>query len=345
MHPAHRPVPFVRFALLLSALAMSQAGASPAADPGAAAAPVALHGRLRTAGNMIVGADGQPVSLAGVSFGWSQWEAAPYFNAGVVAWLRKDWNCSVVRAPLGVESGGYLEAPEANKARVCAVVDAAIAQGLYVIIDWHDHHAARHLEASEAFFTDMARRYGRYPNVIYEIFNEPLGDASWSAEVKPYAEKVIAAVRAVDGGNLIVVGSPHWSQDVDVAAGDPLRGANIAYTLHFYAGTHKQWLRDKALKALHGGVPLFVTEWGTCNADGAGPVDEESTREWMEFMRVWRLSHCNWAVYDKRETAAIVLPGAPKTGAWASTDLSPSGRLARDWIRRWPAFLGEAPGR
>lgn len=318
------------------------AGASPLAPPGPNAGPVALHGRLHTSGNRIVGEDGQPVSLAGVSYGWSQWEAAPYFNAGVVGWLKRDWNCSVVRAVLGVEQSGYLDAPDPNKARVCAVVDAAIADGLYVIIDWHDHHAFRHAEAAVAFFTEMARRYGQHPNVIYEIFNEPLGDASWGTDVKPYAERVVAAIRAAGSANLVVVGSPHWSQDVDVAAADPLAGDNIAYTLHFYAGTHRQWLRDKAVAALSRGLPLFVTEWGTCNADGRGPVDEASTREWMAFMRTWRLSHCNWGIYDKGETAAILRQGAPKAGPWAASDLSQSGALAREWVRGWAAYLGGA---
>jgi hypothetical protein len=38
---------------------------------------------------------------------------------------------------------------------------------------------------------------------------------------------------------------------VDVAANDPVSGINLCYTLHFYAATHKQALRDKAQVALN----------------------------------------------------------------------------------------------
>lgn len=297
--------------------------------------PVATHGRLQVQGNRIVGAHGRPVALAGVSLGWSQWEAARFFNADLVNWLKSDWHAAIIRAPLGIHQTGYLGHPEENLARVTTVVDAAIAAGLYVIIDWHDHHAHEHPDKAIAFFQDMARRYGGRPNVIYEIYNEPLKDAAWSRDVKPYAELVIAAIRAIDPDNLIVVGTPAWSQDVDAAAADPLRDPNVAYVLHFYAGTHKQWLRDKALVALNRGLPLFVSEWGTCNADGDGPIDEASVREWFAFMREHGLSHCNWSVSDKRETAAIFRPGAPATGPWTEADLTPSGRLVRDLVRGW----------
>jgi aryl-phospho-beta-D-glucosidase BglC (GH1 family) len=322
---------FVVFGLVLLALTSCHSPPVPAGAGGI----VSQHGRLRVEGNQLVGADGRSVSLAGVSFGWSQWEARPYYNARVVNWLKQDWKCTVVRAALGIDPTGYLGDPAANRARVVTVVDAAIAADLYVIIDWHDHRANQHADLATAFFQDMARRYRSSPNVIYEIYNEPIRGLTWSADVKPYAEKIIAAIRAIDPENLIVVGTPNWSQDVDVAAADPIHANNIAYSLHFYAGTHKQKLRDKAETALTRGLPLFVTEWGTCDASGDGPVDEESTRAWMDFIRRWHLSHCNWGIYDKRETAAIVLPGASPDGAWSATDLSASGRYAREWVRGW----------
>jgi endoglucanase len=325
-----------RLALRAAAAAFLVASAAFAAPTPSTRGIVSEHGRLQVAGNRIVGAHGQPVSLAGVSFGWSQWEAARFYNAGTVNWLRQGWNASIVRAALGVhqEPGSYLQDPKANRKRVTAVIDAAIAADLYVLIDWHDHHAEDHTDLAVAFFTDMAQRYGHRPNVIYEIYNEPLV-ISWPDKIKPYAEKVIAAIRAHDPDNLIVVGTPAWSQRVDVAAADPIKDPNVAYSLHFYAGTHKADLRAKAERALELGAALFVTEWGTCNADGRGPVDEASVREWLDFMRRHQLSHCNWAVYDKPETAAIVRPGAPAKGGWEDTDLTPSGKLAREIVRNW----------
>jgi endoglucanase len=329
-------------AFLLFAFACLVGGCStyePPKIPPAASAPgvVSQHGLLRAVGNRIVGTHGQPVALAGVSFGWSQWEAARFYNAGTVNWLKQDWNAQIVRAALGIhhEPGSYLQKPAANRARVMAVIDAALAADLYVLIDWHDHHAHEHTDRAVAFFTEMARRYGDRSNVIYEIYNEPLSNASWARDVKPYAEKVIAAIRAIDPDNLIIVGTPNWSQDVDLAAADPIKDPNVAYTLHFYAGTHKAELRAKAVKALDRGAALFVTEWGTCNADGNGPVDAASTREWFAFMREHRISHCNWGVNDKPETASIVNRRASSEGNWSDTDLSPSGKFARELIRAW----------
>ena len=299
--------------------------------------PVERHGALRVSGARVVGDDGKPVSLMGNSLFWSQWMGG-FWNADCVNWLKQDWKAGIVRAAMGVEAGGYLEHPAEEQARVEKVVDACIAAGLYVIIDWHDHHAMAHTQAAVTFFQAMAKKYGRQPNVIYEIFNEP-ERVSWHNEVKPYAEEVIAAIRAIDPAHLIVVGSPHWSQDVDVAAGDPIKGANIAYALHFYAGTHKQGLRDKAESAMKQGAALFVTEWGTCKSDGNGQIDEASTAEWMAFLRQWQLCACNWAVSDKVETSSILVPGAAITGGWKDDDLTASGKLARRWMREW----AEAP--
>lgn len=329
---------YLSFLLAFFLGACTNVSRQPAASAEKTSGIVTTHGLLRTRGNKIVGADGKPVSLAGISFGWSQWEAAPYYNASVVNWLKKDWNASIVRAALGINHTGYLSHPATEKARVCAVVDAAIAADMYVIIDWHDHHANEHTGLAVAFFEEMARKYGQAPNVIYEIFNEPVKGLTWARDVKPYAEKVVAAIRAIDPDNLIVVGTPNWSQDVDIAAEDPIKADNIAYTLHFYAGTHKQALRAKAVKAMNEGLPLFVTEWGTCDASGAGKVDVDSTAEWMAFMRDWQLSHCNWAIYDKAETAAIIVPGASIHAGWSDHDLTDSGRLAREWVRRWTDY-------
>jgi endoglucanase len=300
---------------------------------GVRAGPVTEHGLLRTEGSKIVGTHGRPVSLAGNSFFWSQWMGR-FYNADAVNWLKQDWKAGIVRVAIGIEYGGYLEQPAAEVAKIVAVVDAAIAADLYVIIDWHDHRAHERTAAAVAFFERMARRYGHHPHVIYEIYNEPLR-VSWSKDVKPYAETVIAAIRAIDPDNLIVVGSPRWSQDVDLAADDPISDPNVAYALHFYAGTHKQALRNKAVKALQKGLALFVTEWGTCSSNGDGRVDAKSTEEWMAFMREWNLSHCNWAVSDKKEAASIVIPGAAPGGKWADSDLTESGRLVRGWIRGW----------
>jgi endoglucanase len=303
-----------------------------------AATPVATHGALSIEGNRVIDQSGKPVALAGVSYFWSNsgWGQDRFYNAGSVATFARDWNVSLVRAAMGIDGkGGYAADPDANRARVEALVDAAIASGVYVIIDWHSHRAEKDPAAAVAFFTAMAQKYGNTPNVIYEIYNEPLNTITWSKGVKPYAQTVIDAIRAVDPDNLIVVGSPSWSQDADIAAADPVKGTNITYTIHFYAGTHKDALRAKAKKAMDKGASVFVSEWGAVNADGNGAVDVKETARWQAFMRKNCLSQANWSVSDKKEGASLFKSGASSTGPWTDADLTDSGKLVRNVLKGW----------
>jgi endoglucanase len=302
------------------------AGGAPSGGVGV----VAAHGALRVLDGRVVDAFGDPIQLRGMSLFWSQWTS--FYNAQAVDVLVDDWGSTVVRAALGVEEGGgYLQDPASNAAKVDIVVQAAIDRGIYVIIDWHDHHAQDHLAQATSYFQDVATRYGGYPNVIFEVYNEPM-NTGWST-VKTYAESVISTIRAAGTDNLIIVGTPNWSQDVDVAAGDPITtDDNVAYTLHFYANTHKQWLRDKASVALSAGLALFVTEWGTCDASGNGSVNAGETSAWLTFLGDRGISWANWALNDKAEACSALRPGASPTGPWPDGDLTESGALVKPWI-------------
>ena len=296
---------------------------------------VQKHGLLQVNGNRIVDKDNEPVCFAGNSFFWSNdnWGGERFYQSEVVSWLKLDWKATIVRAAMGVEDpGGYLDNNVSNKNRVITIVDAAIDEGLYVIIDWHSHHAEDNTNEAVSFFEEMADLYGEYDNVIYEIYNEPL-DVSWSATIKPYADSVISAIRAIDPDNLIVVGTPEWSQRVDLAAADPITNySNIAYTLHFYTIYHQQWLRDRASAALDDGIALFITEWGSI---GYSQVDSEAN-EWMTWCFENKISHCNWAVNDKEEEWSILVPGASTSGGWDDDDLTDAGKLAKNIIKNWP---------
>jgi endoglucanase len=280
-------------------------------------------------GNRVVDASGKPLQLRGMSLFWSQW--SDYHTAGSIDQLVDDWHATLVRVPLGVESGGYLESPADNEAKVVTVVDRAIARGVYAVIDWHDHHATDHQAAAIEFFTRMATKYGASPGVSFEIYNEPMG-VQWPA-VRSYAEAVLAAIRGAGATNLVIVGTPNYSQDVDVAAGSPISGySDVAYTLHFYAATHKQALRDKAKKALDAGLPLFVTEWGTCEASGDGVVDQAETKTWLGFLSQNQISWANWSLNNKAEACSALTPGAGTTGPWTGSALTSSGMLVKSLI-------------
>ena len=306
-----------------------------------AATAVQVHGALSVKGNQIVDAHGKPLSLAGPSLFWSNtgWVGNEdrYYNADVVAYVQKNWNASIIRAAIGATTpGGYIQYPEENMARAQRVIDAAIAQGMYVIVDWHAHDAHKHTALAIQFFQAIASKYGKYPNIIYEIYNEPLNNVDWSTMIKPYAELVISSIRAIDPDNLIVVGTQTWSQDVDKAADDPLSAFdNIAYTLHFYAGSHKEELRKKAEYAMNKGIALMVTEWGSVNANGDGGVHREETERWLKFMRKHHLTHCNWALSDKKEGASQLKNGTPPDGQWTDADLTEAGLYEKNIVLHW----------
>ena len=294
---------------------------------------VQTHGQLSVQGTQLVDAKDEPIVLRGMSFGWHVWWPQ-FWNAEAVKWLKDDWHCTVLRGAMGIEpGGGYLQSPEASKKLVKTVVDACIQNGMYVIVDWHDHHATANVEESKAFFVEMAKTYGKHPNIIYEIYNEPERD-SWD-EVKAYSETMIKAIRQLDPDNIILVGSPHWDQDVHIAADNPITGAtNIMYTLHFYAATHKQWLRDRGDYALKKGLPIFVSEYGGCEASGNGPLNMKEWNAWIDWMEARKISWCKWSLSDKNETCSVLVPRAKATGGWPPTELKPSGVHTRKLLHK-----------
>ena len=296
--------------------------------------PVQLHGQLSVKGNKIVDKNGVPVQLQGMSLFWSQWKGQ-YYNYNTVKWLRDDWKISVIRAAVGIADSGYLVFPEIEKKKIIQVVDAAIDLGIYVIIDWHDHNAIPHLKESQEFFVQMAKKYGKYPNIIYETYNEPIRD-SWSDKVKPYHIAVIDSIRKYDPKNLVICGTPQFSQEIDKAAADPINMPNIAYVVHFYADTHKQWLRDRIADALSKNIAVFISEYGTCDASGKGEINYSETNAWFKFMDENKISHCNWSVADKVETASILKPKASANGNWRLDQITPSGLLVRAKLRGEP---------
>lgn len=298
--------------------------------------PVQRHGKLAVSGNRIVGEHGGPVRFRGMSMFWSQWEGE-FWNQNMLRWLIRDWHLPMIRLAMGVDNdGGYMESPEtkaAEKAKLMTMVDAAIAEGIYAVIDWHDHYAHEHQAEAIAFFDEMAQRYGGFPNVLFEPFNEPLSSHSWADTIKPYHEAVVPVIRRYTD-NIIILGTRSWGQEVDEASLNPVTGyANLAYTFHFYANTHKQAIRNKVITALGNGIAIFATEWGTCDATGNGDLNLEETQAWHDFFDQNWISDANWAIGDKDEACAAMKPGAAPGGGWPEANLTESGLFVRQQIR------------
>lgn len=290
---------------------------------------------LSVQGTQLVDAAGNPVVLRGVSYGWHNWWPQ-FYNAETVKWLIADWGVDVLRVPMGIHHEEpeltYNAEPEKAVEIITPVIDACIENGIYVIIDFHSHHLE--LELAKTFFAEMAEKYGKYPNVIYEIYNEPIDD-SWE-DVKAYSEEVIAVIRAVDPDNVILVGNPHWDQDLHLVADDQIGGvSNIMYTLHYYAATHGDYLRERGDYALAKGAPIFISESAGMEASGDGPMDYEKWKVWRDWAEERKISWITWSVSDKDETCSFLVPGANPKGGWGDDELKESAKATRGFLRKF----------
>ncbi|NEU28887.1 cellulase family glycosylhydrolase [Paenibacillus polymyxa] len=295
--------------------------------------PVERYGQLSVKNGKLVDKNGQPVQLKGISSHGVQW-FGDLVNQDTMKWLRDDWGISVFRVALYTEENGYIANPSL-KNKVNEAIEAAQKLGLYVIIDWHilsDGDPNIHKNEAKAFFNEFSTKYGHLPNVIYELANEPNGNVNWNNQIRPYASEVTQVIRAKDPDNIIIVGTGTWSQDVQDAADHPLPDKNTMYTVHFYAGTHGQSLRDRIDYALNKGVGIFATEWGTSDASGNGGPFLNESKVWTDFMASRKISWANWSLSDKNETSAALLPVADRKGGWPDSQLTASGKFVKQAI-------------
>jgi endoglucanase len=293
---------------------------------------VKQHGFLHVQGTQLVDEHNKAVVLRGMSFGWSCFHPR-FYTAGAVETLAKDWHCTVIRAALGVEpEHGYKQDSATQIQLIRNVIEACIKQDIYVIIDWHSHNI--NLKEANAFFKTMATDYSKYPNIIYELYNEPNYE-TWDS-VKLYEQSVISTIRSIDKKNLILAGCPHWDQDIHLVAASPLTNvSNVMYTMHFYAGTHKQYLRDRCDSALSKGIPIFISESAGMSASGDGPIDDAEWQRWIDWCEQRKISWVTWSVSDKDETCSVLQKSASSNGGWKDEDLKESGIKVREMLRKF----------
>lgn len=296
---------------------------------------VETFGDLRASGNKIIGKDGAPVQLYGMSLFWSQY-IPKYWNAETVKWLVKDWKVTVIRASMAADrTGGYIENPTIEMAKMKAVIEACIDNGIYVIVDWHSHYAHNYTPEAAVFFKEIAVEYGKYPNVLFEPYNEPFPEFHWDSDIKPYLDTIIGVIRP-HSKNLILCGSENFSSLTGYSKiiNNPIKDNNVAYSKHFYAASqYNDTPRKNSDMLLQAGFPIFVTEYGTVEDHGGGFLDHAATEQWWKWMDDNKISSANWAISDAPETSAALFKNAPAYGGWKTEDLTPSGIFVRNQIR------------
>lgn len=302
-----------------------------------------FYGKLHVEGAHLADANNTPVQLQGISTHGIAW-FPDYVNQDVLHQMKTEWGCNVFRIAMYTdENGGYAVSGESDRTARKNLIDkgvqAAIAEDMYVIIDWHilhDNNPLIHKDLALEFFDEMSKKYADSPNVIYEICNEPNGGTSWD-DVKTYAREVIPVIRKNSPDAIVLVGTPMWCQEVDKAAASPLTEFdNIMYTLHYYASTHKDDLRNRARKVAEQGIPLFVSEFGVCEASGNGVIDENQANMWIELLNEYGISYCIWSMANKDETASFLNASCYKKSGFAESDLAQAGR----WFINRPGRAG-----
>jgi len=333
----------------------------------AAAGPVSHFGMLKACK---VGNKGQlcgektgnstPILLKGPSLYWSDGTGAPFYTVETVDWFVDNMQIGVIRAAMAIRyygnntedvnkpggvPGYYFDANR-QKNLIRNIVDAAIINDIYVIIDWHSHNAHQNTEPTLAreFFSEMAREYKDVPNIIWEVYNEPI-NASVS-DISTYANNIVSAIRSAGSQHLVLIGSPSYSKQPQQQAQNwgSSKDANVAFTFHFYAGTHPfpsgDGIGTSAQGAIGAGYSIFGSEWGTVNADGNGSVNTSASNSWTNWMDENKVSNCMWNASSLSEGSAMFTTGTG-TGNLSTSRLTTNGQYFQTYMgkNKWTAQI------
>lgn len=328
------------FVMVCSSVIVSKNGKAicQAANKNTTLARPSTNGRLKVKGTQLVDKKGNPMQLRGISTHGIAWYP-DYINQKCFSDV-SSWGANVVRlAMYTAEYNGYCNGGDKKQLEkyITDGVKYATKADMYVIIDWHilsDGNPNAHKSEAKQFFKKMSKKFAKSKNVIYEICNEPNGGTSWK-DIKSYAKSVISVIRKNDKKAIIIVGTPNWSQYVDQAAASPLKDdKNIMYSLHFYAATHKDDLRENMTKAIDKGLPIFVTEFGICDASGSGNIDKTSANKWIKTLDQYGVSYVAWNLSNKNETSALIKSNVTKTSGFKRSNLSDSGKWLYDILKK-----------
>ena len=306
--------------------------------------PVSQHGKLSVKGANIVDKNGKAFKIKGMSTHGIMWDDfSDILTKDSLKVLRDDWKVNTIRiAMYTYEWGGYCtengKYQAQAKQKVKTGVENAKSLGMYAIIDWHvlnDRNPNTYKADAIKFFTEMAQTYKDYDNVIYEICNEPNGGITWTGGIKSYCQSLVSTIRKYDSDAIIICGTGTWSQDIDQVLGNRLSDANCVYALHFYANTHTDWLRNRLQNCYGQGLPVLVSEFGTCDASGNGGYNSTESTKWLNLLDSLNVGYINWSACGKSETASAFKQGtnlkAIKSG---TSQLTASGKFIRDWYRK-----------
>lgn len=256
--------------------------------------------QLHIENTIIKNSEGKQIILKGLSTHGIQWYGDDVTQE-VVDFLKYDMKMNTLRVAMYTDQDGYIDNPTTIKAEAKRIIDLAIENNLYVVIDWHilyDNDPNTYVTQAIEFFDEISEEYGNLPNIIYEICNEPNEDeVTWNV-IKNYANQVIPVIRANDPDGIIVVGTPSHSSNFEDVILSPLSYSNIMYTYHIYSNSDatlnvKNYQEINSI--IENGLPIFITETGNENSVTGNLVNVNSLYNYFENNKI---SYILWGISD-----------------------------------------------
>ncbi len=292
-----------------------------------------VSGQLHVEGTMLVDEKGEAVQLRGVSTHGLTW-FPDMICENLFQYLSGDWNANLIR--LAMYSAEYCNGKEEESlALMKKGIDLAVANDMYVLVDWHileDNDPNHHLEEALAFFDQISSEYAGVPNLIFEICNEPNGDTQWS-DIMRYCDQVIPVIRSHSPDAVVLAGTPEYDRNLGSPLLQPLAYDNVMYVLHFYAASHKEGLRAELSSAHDAGLPVFVSECGISEESGDGRLDFGSAAEWFSYLNSEKISYAVWSLSYKEESSAFFMMDYDPVETVTEKDLTLTGMWVRELVR------------
>ncbi len=278
--------------------------------------------QLHTLGNKLLNQQNKIVVLHGVDLPSLEWMNRGDHIRRSMRVAIMQWHCQIIRIPTSVnrwfgQAPGQSHGGRIYRHIVDQLVRIAARHHVYVVLDLHwndmnrtvadigqhrmpDHTCAR-------YWRSAARRYMDYPNVFYDLYNEPHG-ISWitwrdggictgetKATVVTYRavgmQRLYDVVRHTGADNIVIIGGISWAYDeFGVTHGYAIAGKNIVYDCHVYPWkSHWKHNFESAAKR----VPLIFDEFG-----GTG---KQLTfgRKVIAFAAAHHICWCSWSFHTQ----------------------------------------------
>ncbi len=278
--------------------------------------------QLHTRGNRLLDAAGGTVVVHGVDLPSMEWTNRGEHIRRSLAAAIKQWHIRIVRIPTADarwfgQMPGQKHGGRVYRHILDQLISTAAENHVYVVFDLHWTDMGGHTDAlgqhrmpgpgSLIFWRSAAERYKHFPNVLFDVYNEPhgipwtmwrnggpcAGETRRTVVAYPAAgmQQLYDTVRKTGAENIVIVGGLSWAyNDFGIPHGFAIRGHNVVYDCHVYPWKNK-WRRNFETEAKS--EPLIIDEFG------GGAKDVAFGKKVLAFASKNNVSWCAWSFHPK----------------------------------------------